>query len=416
MRAASRGRRTVQWLHGALAVGVALSTLVATAPLRGAYAEPIEQVRGPGPGTGGAQTGGGAQAPGVGGVPVPSGQTATGRQSDQICRQPAAPLTRNYVDVTNGFAIQYPQNWFWRPRSDGLTGTRSDTIWFSPVVEAGTLPNCIMVVRTAVHYFLADTSLEEMREATAMVDFASLLTRALQARIATGPTPVPALAAGASPIVPLSIPAARLPTFWGDIFTRSLWGAERLALPTGQQYYREIGRGAIRDLLRQEYPGSIVRYVIALSPRAMLEVVGEATVPEYEAQYGRLFEQMVLSLRLADEVSPNPGPIGTTVTPERCQAMILLDSPTRRRHDRDDRTDPQPFLERSAVSQRLEVTGAAALIDPEDPDAPCDGEISRMAIFLDPPIADDDRAVQNISVYGVPYSTRGVSFESEGFY
>ena len=70
MRAASRGQRTVQWLHGALAVGIALSTLVATAPLRGVYAEPIDQVRGPSPGTGGAQTGGGVQAPGVGGVPV----------------------------------------------------------------------------------------------------------------------------------------------------------------------------------------------------------------------------------------------------------------------------------------------------------------------------------------------------------
>src|SRR5207302_4940823 len=111
----------------------------------------------------GAQAGGGAAGaagqPGVGQVPVgQTGAGATGRQSDAPCRRPAGPLTRNYVDVTNGLAIQYPDDWTWRPRTDGLAGTRSDTIWFAQRVEAGALSNCIMVLRMAMHYFLTDTS------------------------------------------------------------------------------------------------------------------------------------------------------------------------------------------------------------------------------------------------------------------
>src|SRR5215212_9607308 len=180
MRAASGERRLARWLHGALAVWMVLGTLATTAPFSPTYAEPADQ--------GGAGVPGGAAGagqPGVGQVPVgQTGSGAQGRQSDAPCRRPAGPLNRNYVDVANGLAIQYPDDWNWRPRTDGLAGTRSDTVWFVPRNDAGTLPNCIMVLRMAVHYFLTDTTLEEMRDTTAMVDFASLLTRAFQQRVA----------------------------------------------------------------------------------------------------------------------------------------------------------------------------------------------------------------------------------------
>src|SRR5262245_57967995 len=171
MRAASGERRFARWLHGALAVWMVLGTLATTAPFSPTYAEPSDQ-RGAGTPAGGGAAGGGAPGagqaapgqPGVGQVPVnAAGSGTTGVQSDAPCRRIAGPLTRNYVDVTNGVAIQYPDDWTWRPRSDGLAGTRSDTIWFVPRNDAGILPNCIMVLRLAMHYFLTDTTLEEMR-------------------------------------------------------------------------------------------------------------------------------------------------------------------------------------------------------------------------------------------------------------
>src|SRR4051794_16853552 len=129
MIAASGERRLARWLHGALAVWMVLGTLATTAPFSPTYAEPVEQGSGRGqPQSGGERT---------------NDQAAAGRQSDQICRRSTSPLNRTYVDTINSFAFQYPQDWFWRPRSDGLPGTRSDTVWFAPVVDAGSLPNCI---------------------------------------------------------------------------------------------------------------------------------------------------------------------------------------------------------------------------------------------------------------------------------
>src|SRR4051812_13596487 len=113
MRAASSERRLARWLHGALAVWIALSTLATTAPFSPTYAEPADQG---GTGTAGQS---GAGVPAGSGTAGQAGSTTTGqngsgaigRQSDAPCRRPVGALTRNYVDVTNGMAIQYPEDW-----------------------------------------------------------------------------------------------------------------------------------------------------------------------------------------------------------------------------------------------------------------------------------------------------------------
>jgi hypothetical protein len=338
-----------------------------------------------------------------------------------LCRSQAPPLLLTYDDPRNGFNLKYPDSWVWRVRSDALPGARSDTVWFGPNLVGGEQPNCIITLRLSMHYFLADAALEEMRDSTAMLDLLNILTRALQSEVAREGLPQPT----AGPLPALGLPAAKLPQFWGFQSRRQLWGGERLTLPGGRPYYREIGTGPVQDLERRERPGSIVRYVIAVSPRAMLEVVGEATVPEFEGQYGRLFDQMVQTVSIRDEVSPHPGPVGQSVEPGACQAVILVNDLDVRPHERqgglqiqeplaqqpflERRAINQPFLERSAITQRVQIQGAAfpvdvaAVNDPLATDVACAQPITRMAVFLDPPFATTEPRDHDVSVYGLPF-------------
>jgi hypothetical protein len=346
------------------------------------------------------------------------------RREVNVCRDQAPPLVLTYDDPRNGFNLKYPDSWVWRPRSDALPGTRSDTVWFGPNLVGGEQPNCIITLRLSMHYFLADATLEEMRDATAMLDLLNILTRALQSEVAGAGAPAPT--PGPAPM--LALPSVKPPQFWGEQSRRQLWGAERLTLPSGLPYYREIGTGPVQDLERRERPGSIVRYVVAISARAMLEVVGEATVAEFEAQYGRVFDQMVQTMSVRDEVSPHPGPIGQSIEPGACQAVILLNDLAVRRHDPQPGPRPQqPFLERSAVTQRVQVRGAAlpvdvaAMNDPSATNVACTQSIVRMAVFLEPPFATSEPRDHEVSVYGLPFPDAvplrgGVDMSDAGYF
>ncbi len=376
MRAATRARRWPRWLRSGLSLCVLASVLVTLLPHVPTYAAPDEQ--------------------GGGGLALPN-----------VCREPAPPLVQTYVDRPDGFSLQYPDGWIFRPRSGGLPGTRSDVVWFGPDPARARTPSCLFSVRLAMHYLMSDATLEDMRDMTAMLEPPSLITRALQVDVAATPTP-PANAV-------LGDPNVKLPPFWGALSRNNLWGAERLTLPSGQPYYREIGAGPVQDLEGNENQGNITRYVIAVSPRVMLEIVGQATVPEFEAQYGRLFDQMVqagLTLQDVPATSTNPGPVGTSATPGDCQGLFLLNQLS----DRD--LGESPFLERSAVTLRLSIRGAVVPYDPVTR-TQCPGAISRVGIFLDEPPAREQ--VQDVSVYGLPVTVGatvapGIDLSGAGYY
>jgi hypothetical protein len=341
-------------------------------------------------------------------MPQPAAQAAPSAQAGtpaaNVCRQTAPPLVQTYVDRPNGFSLLYPDGWIFRPRSGSLPGTRSDVVWFGPDPVRTRTTNCLLGVKVAMHYLMSDATLEDMRDMTAMLEPPSLITRALQLDVAATPTP----ALGSV----LGNPSVKLPPFWGPLSRNYLWGAERLSLESGQEYYREIGAGPVQDLDGNENQGNIVRYVIAVSPRVVLEIIGQATVPEFEAGYGRLFDQMVqqgLGLLDVPLTSTNPGPVGTSLDPGDCQAMFVM-------NQLDDRDfGESPFLERSAVTLRLQVRGAVVPYNP-DTGEQCPGPISRVGVFLDPPPSRD--AVQDISVYGLPItaSAPGLDLTSAGYF
>ena len=325
-------------------------------------------------------------------------------QQGDPCRT-ASPLALDYTDDMNGFRVPYPQDWLWQSRSDPLPGNRSAVIWLGPNSAPGSsAPACIVRVRLAMHYYLDDVSLEDMRDST--LDIGRLLARSVQARAGASPSNTPA---SAQPL-----PLTKVPTFWTPVSSnRSLWGAEQLTLPSGLPYYREVGTGSVQDLNLRERSGSIVRYVVAASPRAMLEIIGEATTPEFEASYAGVFDKMVRSLSVRQGLSPNPGPVGVSAGLDACQALILV-------QDMRDR----PLLERSAVTQTLQVRGAAAPLNPEQPDAAtesCDAAVQRMGLFLSPPTDEDDVGVQSVSVYGLPLPPSpplrgGLDLSNDGYY
>lgn len=336
-----------------------------------------------------------ASMPAPGSFAAPLRQGSAGQEQDP-CRAPAPPLLQQYDDVRNGFGLRYPDGWIWRPRSDALPGTRSEIVWFGPNYSAARAsPECITTFRVAMFFLLSDSTLEQMRDATSMFDTGALLTRQVQAEVQATPSPL------------AGVPAMRVPRFWSQ-GRRSLWGAERLTLPSGHAYYREIGTGPVQDLELRERQGSIVRYVIAVSPRAALEIVGEATTPEFETQYARLFDQVVQTLRVRDEVSPHAGPVGVSAEPGACQALILVNEVGR---GATAAMPQRPFLERGAVAERLELRGWALPVNTaaldgaafgQAPDEGC-GPIRRLALFLEEPTAGADYAVHDVSVYGLTY-------------
>src|SRR3954447_18596310 len=101
MRAATRARRWPRWLRSGLSLCMLAGVLASMAPQQPSYAAPAEQ-------------------------------GAAGQAAPNVCRDPAPPLVQTYVDRPNGFSLQYPNGWIFRPRSGGLPGTRSDVVWFSP--------------------------------------------------------------------------------------------------------------------------------------------------------------------------------------------------------------------------------------------------------------------------------------------
>ncbi len=334
-----------------------------------------------------------ASMPAPGSFAAPLRQGSAGQEHDP-CRAPAPPLLQQYDDVRNGFGLRYPDGWIWRPRSDALPGTRSEVVWFAPP----TLAECIVSFRVSMFFLLSDATLEDMRDVSGMFEAAGLWTRQIQSELLPG-----SRVSGV-----LGVPSMTVPRFWDPRWSRSLWGAERLTLPSGHAYYREIGIGPVQDLGPRERQGSIVRYVIAVSPRVALEIVGEATTPEFETKYARLFDQVVQTLRVRDEVSPHPGPVGVSAEPGTCQALILVNEVGR---GATAAVPQRPFLERGAVAERLELRGWAlplntAALDGatfgQAPDEGC-GPIRRLALFLEEPTAGADYAVHDVSVYGLTY-------------
>ena len=315
------------------------------------------------------------------------------RPQGDPCRGPLPALVQEYVDPSAGFALRYPDGWTWRSRSDALPGARSDVVWFGPVPPASGAPGCVLTVRTAMYYLLRDSTLEEMRKVTAMLDLASLVARWLQGEAAQSPSSLMR-----------AVPSAIEPPFWGPLSRRQLWGAERGVLPSGHQYFREIGTGPVQDLQRQERSGSIERYVIAVSPRAMLEVVAEITTPEYERGYGQLVRRMVEELQVWDAVSANPGPTArsTTTAVDDCPVVILANEVGRVPGDAPGAPPRErPLLERSAVVQRLELSGVAYV----EEGASCDQQVEQVGLFLDPPVEGVTAPVQEIAVYNLPSPT-----------
>lgn len=307
-----------------------------------------------------------------------------GAQATDPCRGPLPALVQEYVDPSAGFRLSYPDGWVWRSRSDALPGTRSDVVWFGPRPGLGE-PGCVLTVRTAMHYFLRDTSLDEMRTATAMLDLASLLSRRLQGQAAQA----------AQPPVPGAVPSQTLSPFWRD-GRRGFWGMEPGTLPGGQPYYREIGTGPVQDFQRRERNGNVERYVIAVSPRAMLEIVAEMTTPEYERGYGRLVRQVVDSVRTGEATSSHPGPFAYTLgaANDACQVVITayeLGQPAAGR--------PRSLLlDRAAVVQRLEIEGVAFVWNEAD----CGQAIDQVGLFLEPPVDEGVLPVQTVAVYNLP--------------
>ena len=308
-------------------------------------------------------------------------------QATDPCRGPLPALVQEYVDPSAGFALRYPDGWVWRSRSDALPGARSDVVWFAP--RPGTTElGCVLTVRTAMHYFLRDTSLDEMRTVTAMLDLASLLERWLQGQAARPQQPT---APGATP--PESI------GFWGPLSRRNFWGAEPGTLPGGQPYYREVGTGPVHDLQRRERSGNIARYVIAVSPRAMLEIVAEITTPEYEGGYGQLVRQLVDSVRVWDALSSQPGPVGRSAAAadDACQVVITAYESERPALGR-----PRSLLlDRAAVVQQLEIEGVA-FTQAATADATCEQQVEQVGLFLEPPAEESVQPVQGIAVYSLP--------------
>src|SRR5688572_9112976 len=157
MRALLGARRWPCWLRTVLAVGVVVGTLASVVPAGAANTEP----------------------------PMQGLATPTPAPTVNPCQVIAPPLVQQYVDVPNGFALNYPDRWIFRSRSGALPGARSDVVWFGPDHAAGgTALACLFSLRVAMHYFRTDTSLEEMRDATAMLELPSLISRALQTDIA----------------------------------------------------------------------------------------------------------------------------------------------------------------------------------------------------------------------------------------
>src|SRR4051794_15283835 len=148
MRAATRARLGPRWLRSGLSLCILVSVLATLMPHIPTYAAAAEQ-------------------------------GAAGQAAANVCRSTAPPLAQTYVDRPNGFSLQYPDSWIFRPRSGGLPGTRSDVVWFGPDPLRVRTPNCLFSARVAMQYLMNDATLEDMRDMTAMLEPPSLITRAL---------------------------------------------------------------------------------------------------------------------------------------------------------------------------------------------------------------------------------------------